>query len=238
MALGTSLGLHRAIGSYDAVARYVAVSDFVKRKHVQAGFEADRIAVRRNFAWPAPGRVGPGRYHLYVGRLSPEKGVDRLVREWRPSDGHLVVVGDGPLLGDLAQLARPGVDIVGGVPAIEVNSYLSEARSVIVPSVWYEGMPRVVVEAFSVGVPVIASDIGGLGEVVRHDICGLLVEPKDGIGLRAAVDRLNDDRESLRLGAAAHREWRDKYSPEMSVGVLEQVYAAAAGSRGCLAGVR
>ena len=87
-ALAGSLGLHRALGTFDDVRRFLAVSDFVRAKHVEAGFPPEQIKVKPNFSWPLPRREGPGEYFLYLGRLSPEKGVPTLLEAWRGlSDG-------------------------------------------------------------------------------------------------------------------------------------------------------
>ena len=82
-ALAASLAVHRAIRTFDRVTRFFAVSRFVRDKYVQAGFSAERIAVKPNFAWPSPRRSGPGEYFLVLGRLHPEKGVRTVVDAWR-----------------------------------------------------------------------------------------------------------------------------------------------------------
>lgn len=91
-----SLALHRAVGTFDLVNRFIAVSGFVRDTHAAAGLPPDRIAVKPNFAWPAERREGSGEAFAYLGRLSAEKGVDTLLRAWRPELGRLLIVGDGP----------------------------------------------------------------------------------------------------------------------------------------------
>ncbi len=94
--LATSLGLHRALGSWDRVRLFLAVSAFVRSKHVQAGLSPERIRVKPNFAQPVARRQGSGEYLLAMGRLTPEKGFDTVIAAAR-EDGHrLLVVGDGP----------------------------------------------------------------------------------------------------------------------------------------------
>lgn len=104
---------------------------------------------------------------------------------------------------------------------------LAGARALIVPSVWYEGAPRGIVEAYAAGVPVIASSIGALPEVVRDSATGLLFPPHDARALAATVRRLEDDGESLRLGEGAWKEWRGRYSPEVGLQELESAYRQA-----------
>ena len=88
-ALAASLGVHRRAGTFRHVAAFLAVSEFVRQKHVEAGMDAARIRVKPNFVAPMPRREGPGRDFLYLGRLSAEKGLDRLVGRWREMPGRL-----------------------------------------------------------------------------------------------------------------------------------------------------
>src|SRR5919201_1385891 len=81
--LALSLTLHRAIGSFDRVSLYLAVSELMREKHVQAGVPRARVHVKPNFVWPSERRRGAGKAFLYVGRLAPEKGIRELVEAWR-----------------------------------------------------------------------------------------------------------------------------------------------------------
>jgi glycosyltransferase involved in cell wall biosynthesis len=224
--LATSLVLHRWLGTFERVRRFIAVSGFVRDKYVAAGFDPSRIVVKPNFARPGPRREGPGRYFLFLGRLSPEKGVATLLRAWRRDLGRLLVVGDGPEAPRLRRLASGGVEFRGPVPPEEARRLVAQARAVLVPSVCYEAFPRVVVEAYAAGVPVVASRIGALPEVVEEGVTGLLAEPGDPSSWAAAAERLCDDGLSERLGEGAYRAWATRYTPEANLGRLEEIYAA------------
>lgn len=226
-ALATSLALHRAIGSFRRVDRFLAVSEFVRGKHVQAGLPSRRVVVKPNFAWPVGRRAGAGDYFLFAGRLSPEKGVRTLLDAWHGLPGRLVIAGDGPEGKELRRLAPQGVEFLGAVEPHGMPALLAGARALIVPSVWYEGAPRGIVEAYAAGVPVIASSIGALPEVVRDSATGLLFPPHDARALAATVRRLEDDGESIRLGEGAWKEWRGRYSPEVGLQELESAYRQA-----------
>jgi glycosyltransferase involved in cell wall biosynthesis len=228
-ALATSLSLHNAFHTFDRVTKYLAVSDFVRRKYVEAGWPDDRIEVKSNFAWKSPRREGPGRYFLYLGRLSPEKGVATLLSAWRRSSARLLVVGDGPAAGALKADPPPNVEFRPTVLPAEVPALIREARALLLPSVCYEAQPRVILEAFAAGVPVLASDLGALPEAVPPD-SGLLAPPGDADAWSDAVERLLDDPESERLGQGAWRRWRDRYSPERALQNLEDAYRRAVAS--------
>jgi glycosyltransferase involved in cell wall biosynthesis len=225
-ALAASLGVHRRAGTFRHVAMFLAVSEFVCRKHIEAGFDPARIRVKPNFGSAQPRRDGPGEDFLFLGRLSEEKGLDRLVSIWRDVPARLVVVGDGPERARLEALSPDTVEFRGSVPSDEVPAYLSRARALVLPSICYEGAPRTVVEAYAAGVPVVANRYGALPGVVSDGVTGLLVEPGDAAGWRSALASVMDDGTSERLGEGAFAAWRSGYSPKRGIADLEAAYAA------------
>lgn len=228
--LATSLTLHSQIGSFARVQLFLAVSQFVRQKHIDAGWAPERVVVKPNFSWPAHGRVPPGDYFLYMGRLSPEKGLSPLLMAWRRVPAKLVVAGSGPLEAELRAVAPPQVEFRGALAPEELQTVLARARAVVLPSICYEAQPRSVLEAYATGVPVVAHRLGGLPEVVSDGETGLLVDPGQADGWVRAVSRLLDDRETERMGEAAYRRWRDDHSPERALQLLEAAYDRAAGN--------
>ena len=227
VVLGTSVTLHRIAGSYDRVALFLAVSTFLRGKHLEAGLSPERLLVKSNFSWPMPRREGPGEVFLYLGRLSPEKGVETILRAWRPGLGTLVVAGTGPEDSRLRAMAPPGVVFLGAVDGSAVPGLLQRARTLLLPSNWYEGQPRVVLEAYAAGVPVLASDVGGLPELVEDGRSGFLLPPTDSEAWTAAMQKLLSDPEAVRLGQRGWQLWRERFSPERGLEGLEQAYQRA-----------
>ncbi len=145
-----------------------------------------------------------GKVILTVARLTPWKGVDRIIKvlpeiQGQMNRANLVVVGDGPELENLQALARElgvedSVSFVGRVPHREVPYYL-RAADVFVLYSGYEGLPHIVLEAMATGVPVILSDKGGNREVVEDGVNGLLVPIGDQEKLKEAILRVLQDRE-------------------------------------------
>jgi glycosyltransferase involved in cell wall biosynthesis len=228
-ALAGSVGFHRGLGTFELVTRFLAVSEFVRSKHVQAGIPPDRVRVKPNFTWPVDRRSVPGDYFLFLGRLAHEKGVDTLLSAWRlmgSSALPLVVVGEGPEGGALRAAAPPGVEFRGPVPATDVPGILGHARALLVPSRWYEAAPRSIIEAYAAGVPVLASDIGALPEAIVEGVTGRPVAVDDPHAWTEAVRGL-DDETSARLGDGAHRIWEDRYSPQRGLEGLETAYRDA-----------
>jgi len=229
VVLATSLTLHRIAGSYDRVALFLPVSEFVRRKHLEAGFSPQRLLVKPNFSWPMPRREGPGEVFLYLGRLSPEKGVETILRAWRPGHGTLLVGGSGPEEGRLRAMAPPRVVFLGDLDGSVVPGLLQRARALLLPSIGYEGQPRVVLEAYAAGVPVLASDVGGLPELVEDGRSGFLLPSGEPEAWTAAMQKLLADQEAVRLGQRGWRLWKERFSPERGLESLEGAYQRAIG---------
>jgi glycosyltransferase involved in cell wall biosynthesis len=226
-ALATSLALHRALGTFHSVVLYLAVSEFVRQKHIDGGILPGRIKVKPNFAWPARRRHGPGRYFLYLGRLSPEKGLEVLLRAWGDVDAPLLIAGDGPDRDRLESSAPDHVRFLGTISPARAEEVVQGARALILPSTSYEGAPRSIAEAYAAGVPVIASRLGGLPELVREGTSGVLVPPGDPGALREAAIGLLSEAASLQLGEGAHRLWLEALTPERGLRALEEAYTSA-----------
>ena len=146
---------------------------------MQGGFPAERIAVKPNFVHPDPGMGrGTGGYALFVGRLSEEKGIATLLAAWsqlRPREG-LKIVGDGPLATAVADAVATvrGIEWLGPRTRSEVSALMADAAFLVVPSVCYETFGLVLVEALAAGLPVIASRIGAIAELVSDGHTGRL----------------------------------------------------------------
>jgi glycosyltransferase involved in cell wall biosynthesis len=176
------------------------------------GLDATRIDVLVNPAPPAvdvePQQLAPGTF-VFAGRLTEQKALPVALAALRNVPGALLaVVGDGPERPELVRLAaRLGLDgrvtFVGARPREEVLRYLAGSRAALLSSAW-ENLPHAAVEALAVGVPVVATSVGGVPEVVRDNENGLLVEPNDPGALASAMRAvLEDDELRARLAAAA-----------------------------------
>lgn len=226
--MATTFTLHGKIGTFSKVAKFLAVSTFVKEKYIEAGFRRESIAVKPNFAWPTDVREGAGDYFLFAGRLSAEKGVATLLKAWNRSLGRLVIVGDGPEAPKLKSAAPDDVEFRGFVDGAKMPEILRDARALLLPSIWYEAQPRIILEAYAAGVPVIASEIGGLPELVTDGVTGFTVPAQDAEAWTRALNRLRDDEVAKRLGNKARARWRKHYSPESGLQNLMHAYDAVA----------
>lgn len=231
--------VHSAIGTWSsAVDTYITPSDFARSRYVKAGWPAERIVVKYNTA-PDPGTPAPTHDGGFVclSRLYPEKGVDVLLDAWAqafPDGGQrLRIVGSGDLEAEIRRRAAglPGVELTGQVARERGLEILAGARALVVPSRWYEVFPRIVAEAYALGVPVIASRLGSLGEIVVDGETGLHAEPGDAADLARALRALAGDRDlAERVGAGARRRYERALSPGATTDRLLEIYSGRIGA--------
>jgi glycosyltransferase involved in cell wall biosynthesis len=230
-----SIAVHQRLDTWRRVATFITPSAFLRTKVAQGGLPLDRVVVKPNFV-PAPARTRerPGSHHLFLGRLSPEKGPDLLVSAWDARLGRLLVAGEGPLRSklDRTDVARAGVRFLGHRTAAECSDLLRSSRALVVPSRVYEVFPVAVAEAFAHGVPVIAPAHGPFPDIVEDGVTGLLFAPGDTADLARCLRAVLDDSLSMRLGAQARRVYEALYTPERNLRSLESIYAGVLGREG------
>ena len=220
-AVMVMLTVHRIAHTYDrAVDAYIALTAFARGKFVDAGFPADKIHVKPNFVYPDPvvGN-GAGGYAIFVGRLSPEKGLKTLLTAWESLDGKipLKIVGDGPMAPYVREMAGrlKGVEWLGHRPIAETYELIGDARFLVFPSEWYETFGRVAIEAFGKGTPVLASDLGAMSELVDDGRTGLLFRAANAQSLADAVLQLADNPDRLaNMRQVARSEFEAKYTAD------------------------
>jgi glycosyltransferase involved in cell wall biosynthesis len=230
--------LHRALGTYTRnVDRFIALTEFARAKLIKGGVPAWQLVVKPNFTEPAaPTRSHVGTAALFVGRLSEEKGVRTLVEAWQryPDLPPLRIVGDGPLRPTVEALAisNGAVAVLGALTREEVQAEMRSAALLVFPSVGYETFGLSIIEAFSVGVPVVASSIGSAAEIVEDAEVGLTFTPGNPAELAASVRRLVADPQfNLALGARALKRYESLYTPAANLKRLERIYRDAMRSR-------
>jgi glycosyltransferase involved in cell wall biosynthesis len=226
--VAATLSIGRARGTYSRrIGAYLALTEFQRDLLVRSGLPADKIQVVPNFLEPDPTVVGrPRSGVLFVGRLSQEKGVATLVRAAALAPGTIRVAGEGPLAPQVQAAGEKGdLQMLGHLDKAEVLDQLRGAAAMVLPSVWFEGFPVAVLEAYATGTPVIASRIGSLAEVVKDGVTGLLAEPGDpddlASQLRWAIDH---PAEMQRMGFEARREYETKYRGDVHLSSLLDTY--------------
>ena len=225
---------HRQQGTWQhKVNRFIALTDFAKGKFVEAGFPADKIMVKANFVYdplaesPRINPATPG-FALFVGRISEEKGIKTLLKAWSTLDDKtlLKVAGAGPLDDLLA--CKNNIEALGLQNSDEISHLMQQAAFLILPSECYEGFPLVLVEAFAHGLPVLASNLGSMADIIKDGETGLLFTPGDAIDLARKVKwLLNNPLKAQELGENARRTFLEKYTPEQNYAELMAIYEDA-----------
>lgn len=222
------LTTHRAIGTWrHKVRRYIAMSEFMKRKMVSDGWPAERLVVKPNFLARDPG-MGPigGNYVLFVGRLSEEKGVRTLLSaaSRMASPVPIKIAGQGPLM---PADASPGgnVEWLGHCPPERIVTLMQGALALVFPSEWYEGCPLTIIEALASGLPVIASRLGNMADMIAHGRTGLLFTPGDADALAETMAWAVSHPEAMAgMALEARAEFERRYTLERNYQSLMQIY--------------
>jgi glycosyltransferase involved in cell wall biosynthesis len=231
-AAGT-IAVNRQLGSWDDVRLFLALNDFARQRFIDGGLPPERIWVKPNFVADPGARQAPpsrSRTVLYVGRLVDVKGVRVLLEAWHmlgPTALELVVVGDGPLRAALQQEAPPGVRFEGRLSASAVTAWMLRSRALVLPSIWYEGQPMAMLEAFACGLPVLASRLGGNVELLEPGGDGWLVTPDDPRAWVEALRGLDQDRRVDAAGRRVRQLYERRFNEGVGRSLLEAAYAAA-----------
>lgn len=229
--LATMLAAHRISNTWTTqVHAYICLSTFAQQKFIAGGLPADRLFVKPNCVMPdpCPGSRS-GDFAIFVGRLSFEKGLKTLLSAWTHVPGRrLKIVGDGPLGCFAKNVAPPSVEFLGRQPAARVLELLGAAKFLIFPSECYENFPRVIVEAFAKGLPVLGSDLGSMREIIEDGRTGVLFTPGDHQDLAKKAEWLfSHPRESQAMSAAARRAFEASYATDCNYQQLMKIYQRA-----------
>lgn len=214
-------------------ARAIVVpSAFLAGIAARWGLDEARIQVLTNPAPPPrtvdPEPLPPGTF-VFVGRLTEAKDLpNAFAAVERVPAARLVVVGDGPDRAELERLAGERVEFRGSLPRDEALRVVAGAEAALLSSAW-ENLPHSAVEALSVGVPVVATAVGGVPEVVHDGENGLLVAPGRPDELAAAIRRVLEEPGLRRRLAAGAKPSVEAISSEAIYSRLEAVLAEAAG---------
>lgn len=225
------LAVHQVLGTWQTkVDAYITLAQFARDQFVEHGWPAERMHVKPNFVHPVPEvGDGAGAYALFVGRLSPEKGVNVLLDAWAclPAPISLRIMGDGPLAERVRQAAATDdrIQWLGRQPTAEVLRTMSQAACLVMPSTWYEVCPKTLLESLAVGTPVMASRLGAMTEIIADGQTGRHFAPGDPRDLANQLQHMLADRGRLTaMRQAAREEYLSKYTDERNYELLHKIY--------------
>lgn len=224
---------HRLIRTWSAVDRFIAVSEFERETLVRGGLPAEKIVVKPNFVGLPAAAMGGNREDaaLFVGRLSPEKGVCTMLSAWKTGKIplHLKIIGEGPMAEEVraSSAANSGVIYLGPLPPEAVYEEMAKAKYLLFPSECLETFGRTVVEAFAQGTPALASDLGGVRELVEEGVTGYRFSPGNAAALIAGASRFPRGETYERMRANCRKLYLSKFTAESNYAMLMEIYAKA-----------
>jgi len=233
-AMVNMLAIHRVLRTWRrTVTRFIVPTQFARAKFVEGGLPEERIVVKPNFVAPDPGMGrGNGGYVLFVGRLSEEKGLGTLLAAWSQisTSVRLKIVGDGPLAGTVERTSAtvPRVEWLGARSREEVSGLMADAALLVFPSICYETFGLTVIEALATGLPVLASRLGAMTELVSDGETGKLFTAGSCGELAAAIDWAHSHPGHLKaMRSRARHEFELKYTAELNYASLMDVYESS-----------
>lgn len=226
--LSGMLTIHRSMGTYkNKIDRYIALNEFCKNKYIQGGIPAQKIMIKPNFVDDVGVGLEQRSGFLYVGRLSLEKGARIFADAFNAKQhGYLAVIGAGEesiYLTDIEQL-----DLRGPQLPQDVRAAMRTSLALVLPSICYENMPMTLVEAYSSGLPVIASRLGPLCDLVEDGYTGLLFNAGDAADLADKMAWAYSNPEAMaQMGRNARAKYLAEYTEDKNYEILMNIYNEA-----------
>ena len=234
LACVISTKIHRMTGIYGKL-NYICLTEFNREKLLNLKqVRPERVYVKPNFVENDPEPILPEERRrnqmVFAGRLEKLKGVDVLLKSWKllgENAPQLILCGTGPLedwcRDYIREHAVQNVQMRGFTPNAEVRRLMAQSRALILPTRCYEGFPVSIVEAFSVGTPVLCSDLGNAGSIVTEGVTGRKFQPDSPEDLARAVGTSGGMCEST------YAQYLSGYTAERNYETLEAIYRQALG---------
>jgi glycosyltransferase involved in cell wall biosynthesis len=224
---------HYKIKTWDKIDSYIAALTpfgtnlFISNKSISF---SQKIAIKPNFIYADqfPHIKRRSDFFLFIGRLSEEKGIDCLLGALKSTELELKIGGNGPLVVTIREICEKhhNIQYLGNLSQEQVWQYMRECSALIFTSIWYEGMPRTIIEAFSQGLPVIASNLGAMSSMITDGYNGLLFEAGNSVDLQTKLiewqNKSQDEKELFSKNA--YQTYLDNYTPEQNLAQLMAIY--------------
>lgn len=236
-ALATMTATHRLMGTWhQRIDAFITLTQFAQSRFTQSALALppEKMHVKPNFI-PDPGisqSTGRQAHFLFVGRLSPEKGILLLLEAAKSGAFQLKIIGAGPLAEEVqaAAQAYPNIEYLGFQDHSVILQAMRQSRALVLPSLCYEGFPVTLLEALATGTPIICAQTGGLPEIIPHEQYGLLFESGSSEDLLRQIRRLLDDNAlHERLGQQGREHYLNHYTPEHNYQALMRIYQHVVG---------
>lgn len=235
LACAFTTWFHRMTRIYGNI-NYICLTEFNREKLLMLKqIRPNRVFVKPNFVDSADTEMIPYEHrenqYIFAGRLDKLKGINILLEAWKKMGERapkLLICGTGPMEGwcqeYIAQNHLKTIEMKDFVPNHEVKKRIGQSKALILPTQLYEGFPMTIVEAYSVGTPVLCSDLGNAGSAVEEGITGYKFAPESPASIAEAVSQLeNSDIDSTVITEI----YIKKYSSEQNYLMLEDIYHKA-----------
>lgn len=214
------------------IDRFISPSNFLRNIIIKSGISENKILHIPNsidVEHYSPEYKSSG-YFIYVGRLSFEKGLITLLNAFEKlPEAQLKIIGTGPEQDNLIDYKEKknlkNVEFLGFKTPAELTQYFNECEAMILPSEWYENAPMSIIEAFSYGKPVIASNLGGVPEMIQDDFSGYIFQAGSSCDLVEKINKfLNDNSLHEKLGKNAREFALKNYNKQSHFDKLLNLY--------------
>ena len=228
-------GIHKLLSSWEKkVNTYIVPSEFLKNKlnNTFLKLPKSKVVVKPNFVKDIPAeKTNREDFFLFIGRLSTEKGITTLLKCFTTTPSlKLVIAGDGPDKDTVLSYTRTASNItyLGQQPKEKVLELMRKCKALLFPSIWYEGLPLTIIEAFATGTPVIASNLGAMTEMIQNEYNGFYFSPGNVDELRNKILYLADNVERYEhLYSNARATYLKKYHPDVHYTSIMRIYQMA-----------
>lgn len=209
------------------VSQFIALTDFAKEKFIESGFVNDKIEVKSNFLFLNNNPISHDKkYALYLGRISEEKGLDVLIEAFKKINFILKIAGNGNYLTTLKNKAKEysNIKFIGFVSGKEKQETLKNCSFMIFSSKCYESFPISILEAYQYHKPVIASNLGGVPNIVRNNYSGYIFENGKTESLIKTIYKMLESERYKQLGENAFQLFKEKYTQTQNYKILMGIY--------------
>ena len=176
--LAFTIWIHKKLGTWKMIDKFLVLTEFAKTLFINStlGISKNNFIIKQNFAKDEfTIEVPRNDNFLFIGRLSIEKGIQLLLDAFENSKAILKIAGDGPLKEMIVESSKkhPNIKYLGKIDNEIVKTEMAKCSALIFPSIWFEGMPMTIIEAFSTKTAVIANDLGAMSSMIINEQNGL-----------------------------------------------------------------
>ena len=228
--LAMTIGFNKFIGTWhNKIDKFIVVNHFTKELIIQTGIEQHKVYFKPNFLNSIntnASSIPKEDFYLYVGRLSEEKGLAHLLNGFIKMNKQLILAGEGVFSSNIHSLNNPLIQGVGLKSKSEINDLMKKCKALVFSSIWIEGMPMTIIEAFSLGTIPIAAFSINTEKMIADKVDGILYDPNDPEGLIKAVGYFEQlsDQEKQKMSKMCIDKYKNLFTMQKHMDKLINIY--------------